>query len=430
MDLEKLYAELERALDDMESAMAVDNGEAYEAAERRKNDLKRKIAQAEELAAERQALRAPAESPPLESGPAASVQQVGEQRLFSSLGEQLRAGIEVYRTKGRKRDRRLDLVEERAASGLSEAVPADGGFLLEPQIAAELVTPVYERAVFAGRCRRIPIGPDRSSLKINAVDETSRATGSRWGGVRGYWENEADLITASKPKFYQLEIPVNKLTGACYLTDELLSDLPALEAVVREAFADEFSFLLDDAIFRGGGAGQPLGFTAAKCLVTQAKESGQAADSIVAENVIKMWSRLIPRGQANAVWYINPEALPQLHTMSLAVGTAGIPVYMPANGLAGSPYGTLMGRPVIPTEICSALGDLGDIVLVDMSQYILVPKGSGIQTAISPHVRFLYDESVLRFIMRIGGQPAWKSTLTPYKGASTLSPFVALAARE
>jgi len=89
---------------------------------------------------------------------------------------------------------------------------------------------------------------------------------------------------------------------------------------------------------------------------------------------------------------------------------------------------TLFGRPVVPIEQCSALGSVGDIILADLSQYLLIDKG-GINAASSIHVRFLYDESVFRFIYRVDGQPIWNKPLQPYKGSGTLSPYVALQAR-
>jgi HK97 family phage major capsid protein len=116
--------------------------------------------------------------------------------------------------------------------------------------------------------------------------------------------------------------------------------------------------------------------------------------------------------------------------MSIAVGTGGQLVFVPPGGISGAPYGSLLGRPVIPIEQASALGDVGDIMLADLSGYILSQKG-GVQSDVSIHVRFVYDESVFRFVLRIDGQPVRASALTPYKGgaSATQSHFVALQAR-
>jgi HK97 family phage major capsid protein len=114
--------------------------------------------------------------------------------------------------------------------------------------------------------------------------------------------------------------------------------------------------------------------------------------------------------------------------MSIAVGTGGLPTYLPPGGLSTSPYASLMGRPVIPVEYAATIGDQGDIMLADMSQYVGIDKG-GTQTASSIHVNFVYDETVFRFVYRFDGQPSWNSALTPYKGTNTLSPFVVLDER-
>jgi len=318
---------------------------------------------------------------------------------------------------------------ERAASGLSEGVPSDGGFLVQQDFAEELLKNVYKTGVLASRVRRIPISNPRSNgLKIYGIDETSRADGSRWGGVVAYWTSEAEAKTKSKPKFREINLKLNKLTGLCYATDELLEDAAALETIIRQAFRDEFGFKMDDGILNGTGAGQPLGILQSNAVVTVAKESGQAAQTIVAENILKMWSRCFGRSRPNAVWLINQDIEPQLYSLSLKIGTGGVPLYMPANGLAGQPWSTLFGRPVIPVEHCQTLGTKGDIVLADLSQYVMIDKGAP-RSAASIHVRFLYDETVYRFVYRVDGQPIWSAPLTPYKGSNTLSPFVTLATR-
>lgn len=342
-----------------------------------------------------------------------------EDNGFRNLGEQLMA---VYRSAspGGRIDARLST---RAASGLNESNPSDGGFLVQQDFVSTLLKRTYETGILASKVKKIPISGNANGLKINSVDEESRANGSRWGGVQTYWESEADQMSSSKPKFRQMELSLKKLTGLCYATDELLQDAAALESVIKEAFAEEFGFKIDDSILNGNGGGQPLGILNSSALVTVAKEANQT-DKITVENLIKMWNRLWSRSRANSVWYINQELEPYLYTLKLG----DKPVYIPAGGLSEKPYGTLFGRPVVPLEQCNAAGEAGDIILADIGQYLLIDKG-GINQASSIHVRFLYDENVFRFIYRVDGQPIWNRPLTPYKGSSTVSPFVALAKR-
>jgi HK97 family phage major capsid protein len=354
---------------------------------------------------------------------------VGDDRAtrerFGSFGQQM-AAIMQAGTPGGQMDPRLF-----NATGLNETVPSDGGFLVQQDFSTNLIEQVYETGVLASRTNRIPISGNANSIKINGVDETSRAAGSRGGGIRGYWADEADEKTKSKPKFRKIELTLKKLIGLCYATDELLEDAAALEAYISRGFVSEFGFLIDDALVNGNGAGMPLGVMNAGCLVTQDKEVGQAATTVVAENVINMFSRLFASSRGNAAWFINQNVEPQLHTMSIAVGTGGQLIYMPPGGLSQSPYGTLLGRPVIPIEQCASVGTVGDIILGDYNNgYLLAEKG-GIKSDMSIHVMFIYDESVFRFVLRVDGQPVRASAMTPYKGGAsyTQSHFVALQTR-
>jgi len=327
-------------------------------------------------------------------------------------------------------DRQVDnrLIDIKNQSGLNEGVGSEGGFLVETDHSSELLRRTYELGALASRVRKLPISASSNGLTVNAVAETSRATGSRWGGIQSYWLHEAGQKTPSMPAFRQIELKLKKLIGLCYATDELLQDTSALESIISQAFSEEFAWMLDNAIFRGTGVGQPTGILNSGAVVAVPGEVGQAAGTIVFENIVNMYSRMWARSRANSVWLINQDCEPELHTMGMVIGVGGVPVYMPANGISGQPYATLFGRPVIPIEHASTVGTIGDISLVDLSQYLMIDKG-GIQAASSIHVRFVWDEQCFRFVYRADGQSMWNAPLTPANGTNTLSPFVALATR-
>lgn len=369
--------------------------------------------------AERMIAMAPNEDKSVETPETKPTPSKDSEKRFASFGEQLMAAYRAAMPGGRVDER----LTTRAASGLNETNPSDGGFLVQQDFVSDLLKRTYETGILASKVKKIPISTNANSLKINAIEEDSRANGSRWGGVQTYWEGEADQLAGSKPKFRILELSLKKLTGLCYATDELLQDAAALESVIKQAFTEEFGFKIDDAIVAGNGSGEPLGILSSGALVTVAKETSQT-EILKVENLVKIWNRLWSRSRANAVWYINQELEPYLYTLKIG----DTPVYVPAGGLSEKPYGTLFGRPVIPLEQCSAAGDVGDIILADISQYLLIDKG-GIKAASSVHVRFLYDENVFRFIYRVDGQPIWNKPLTPFKGSATVSPFVTLAKR-
>jgi HK97 family phage major capsid protein len=327
-------------------------------------------------------------------------------------------------------DDRLHVIREvGAATGMNQAISADGGFLVPPAYSNKIWDGVSSPAEsLLARTDNYTVTGE--SLTFNANAETSRANGSRWGGVRSYWIAEADQVTASRPKFRQVKIEPHQLAVLIYVTDKLLNNAAvALEQYLTRAATDEINFDVGDALINGVGAGKPVGILQSGCLVSVAKETGQAAATIVYENVSKMYMRMHARSRVRASWFINQDTEDQLRQMTIAVGTGGQPVYLPAGGASGQPYGTIFGRPVVPLEYCATLGTVGDIILADWGAYCSGTRG-GVNSAASIHLKFDYLETAFRFVYEVDGQPWLASAITPFKGTSnTLSPFVALATR-
>lgn len=343
---------------------------------------------------------------------------------YRSIGEQLQSIFKHYSSKGSNTDGRL----VRAPTGASDVDPTGGGFLVQVDFAAAIFMLAHDLGEILGRVNKIPISANANGLKIPGVDETSRQTGSRWGGVSSNWVGEGTGVTPSKPKFRLIEFDLKKMMSLMYTTDELLQDSTALTSIASQAFSEEIMFMTEDAIFEGSGAGMPLGWMNSTAKVTVPKQNGQAPQTVVKENIDNMWARMWARSQKNAVWYINQDVLPSLMQMNQAVGTGGQVVYLPPGGLSATPYSTLYGREVVWTEYNNTLGTEGDIVLADMSQYTLVDK-NGVQAATSMHAAFNTDEMVFRITYRVDGRPMWVQPLTPFKGSNTKSPFITLASR-
>lgn len=352
---------------------------------------------------------------------------------YKSIGEQLIDVRNANITHDPNAWKRLDNANLTAAkvkeiTGAGEQIPADGGFLVQSDFVDELLVKTHETGILWKMCRKVEVGPNANGIIMNYVDERARTTGNRWGGVRGYWLAEGGTKTDSKPKFGQLEVKLNKLIGLFYSTDELLQDATALTSVVSQAFPEEFGFLVDDAIINGSGAGKPLGILNAPCLVSVAKETGQDTDTVIMENVQQIWNKTLARNRIKGAWFINQDVETELMNMTMDVGTGGVPVYLPPGGLSQTPYAQLFSRPVMPIEQCPVLGDKGDIIFADFTEYLIIEKG-GIQTATSIHVSFSNDETAFRFVLRIGGQPLPNAPLAAFKGQTKRSPFVTVADR-
>jgi HK97 family phage major capsid protein len=311
--------------------------------------------------------------------------------------------------------------------GASEGVPSDGGFLVRHEFNTMLLDRALEESLLAPLCTPIEVGEDADGVDMPYIKETSRATGSRWGGVQVYRRAEADTVTATKPEFGMLDVRLEDMMGLAYATNRLLRDARAMGSIFSIAFSSEFAFKLDDEIFRGNGAGQCLGIIdATGPRVRQDAEDGQAADSIVHQNISKMWARVRPRSKPRGVWLINSEVTPQLDELAVIAGTGALEQRVVRYGEDG--VLRIKGRPVMEIEQASALGDEGDIVYADFKEYGLIRKG-GIEAATSMHVRFVYAEMAFRWMYAVIGRPLMTSAITPYKGTATQSAFVTLEAR-
>jgi len=325
---------------------------------------------------------------------------------------------------GARPDERL---YESRSSGLEGSTPSLGGFLVNKDFETEVVGSLFDGFSLPGLVRKIEISSGSNGIKIPALNETSRADGSRQGGVRSYWVGEGELKTASKPAFRLMELNLDKLVVLIYASDELMQDATALRSFLMDAVRREVQFQIENVILNGDGSGKPLGVLQGGGLISVSKTTGQPADTIIWENIKEMYARFKPSGGRGVV-VCNRDVLPQLFSMVQTAGTGGVPVWLPANNGVGRPQDTLLGMPVIYSEASPTLGDAGDILMFDPDMYIMATK-QGTQFAESLHLRFLYDESIFRWVTRLAGQPILSSAIAPFKGSATIGPYVTLEER-
>ena len=309
---------------------------------------------------------------------------------------------------------------------LSEGISADGGILVPEEFRAELLMIALEEAVVRSRARVIPMGS--ATLRFPSIRDTSHAS-NVYGGVSGTWVAEGGTVssTTNQPTFSAVRLVANKLTAYSVASNELLSDAAiSLEALILALYPQAINFFEDDAFLNGTGVGQPLGIINANGLLTIGKESGQAATTIVWENILNMYTRMLPSSINRAVWVANNDIFPQLAVMALNVGTGGGAVWL-SNGV-GTPPVSILGRPVIFTEKAQTLGTAGDLYFVDFSHYLIGDR-QAMTMARSEHVNFTADQMVYRFLQRVDGRPWLTSALTPRYGSTTVSPYINLATR-
>jgi len=300
---------------------------------------------------------------------------------------------------------------------------ADGGYLVPPEFSTTIVQTAYnQNDSFVPMTDNTPVSGNSMTFP---VDETTP-----WGnsGIKAYWTDEAGASTESKGEFYPATLRLKKLTALVPITEEMMADAPALGAYIQAKVPEAIAFKTNEALWSGSGAGKPKGFyTSSGLLVSVAKESGQAADTIVALNLSKMRARMSARSYRRAIWHINNDCLPQLDALVFATTATNGQIYNPNGGRFG--YGTILGRDVMVTDFNETVGDKGDIVLADWGMYRTITKSGGVETATSMHFWFDRGITAFRTTFRIDGQPSIAAPVTPNKGSATLSPIVTLDAR-
>jgi len=234
-------------------------------------------------------------------------------------------------------------------------------------------------------------------------------------------EGTGDKQTA---KLRSIELTAKK--GAIFVdaSSELVEDGLGFDAQLELAMKKSLSLSMDYYLLQGSGAGQPLGVVNSPGVVTVSAEGGQNAATVVYSNVVKMFARMYPAGRSKAIWICNETCLSQLLTMSLAIGTGGsvITVLRESNGQL-----TILGRPVILTPNLPAVGDLNDLIFVDLSQYCMGIRRE-IKLERSNIPGWTSDLMSYRILVRFDGQGMWSDVLKPRNG-DDLGWCVNLAAR-
>ena len=301
-----------------------------------------------------------------------------------------------------------------------EGIDSQGGFAVPPEYAAGIMDSALERELIRPGASIYPMRA--KELKVTAWDAETHTGSSLYGGISAHWESEGSSLSTDEAKLRQIGLLAKKLAFLGKASTELLEDSATFASDFQAALTKSASFFLDQAFLQGSGAGRPLGILNSPCLITVSAEAGQTAGTVVHENFVKMWARCLPESRSRSVWIIHNDLIPDVLSLSFAVGTGGVPspVYDRSSG-------TILSRPVLFTEKLPAAGSLGDVLLVDRSAYGIGMR-TEIQLVISPHVHFQTDEIAFRLRVRIDGQPLLDQVVTPVSG-NTLSPFVTLAAR-
>ncbi len=354
----------------------------------------------------------------------------GADRSYRGMFYRGEDGFTLSRGGFRDGDEFLDVLhsgrysEKLVRASMNESVNSEGGFSVPEEFAAQWLDDSLESEIVRPRAQIWNM--NAPTRKVPGWDGNDRSGGKTHGGLEMQWLAEKATGTRQSAKMRMIELKAKKGAIFSQISNELAADGQGFESQFTGALVKSIGFGLDEKFLFGTGAGVPAGAlsSANPALVSVAKESGQTAATITYTNLVSMFSRIAPMCLGNVVWLANATAIPQLLTLTIAVGTGGshFPVMKETNGQF-----SIFGKPVIFTEHAKSLGTEGDIALVDFSQYTIgLRKEISIDKSTAPG--WTEDLTDYRVIIRIDGQSTWSAPITPKNGDS-LSWAVTLAER-
>ena len=305
-------------------------------------------------------------------------------------------------------------LEERTAAGQSMGVGAEGGFVIPPRFIPSIREVAIDQAIFRPRASVIPAGtPPDQTISFPALDQSTNY--GMYSGVSVSWIAEGAEKPETTAKFREISLTPNEVAASMYVTDKLLRNAPAVGAILQKLMRSAIIGAEEDAFMTGNGVGRPLGLqnSAATIDVTRA-----GATAIAYADLVNMMVRFKTGG--SSVWIASRTILPQLMNLKDANNNL---IWQP-NARDGLP-GSVLGYPVIFNDQAPVLGQPGDLILVDLSYY-LIKDGSGPAISMSEHVRFVENQTCIKIFWNVDGKCWLNTPLLQRDGVTQISPFVSL----
>ena len=343
---------------------------------------------------------------------------------FSSFGHYAMAVVEASKPNatidGRLRYWNTETTFQKVATG------EDGGYAIPPAFMRDIYQKLKGPEALLARCNNMTSDSDVAHMLVN-----EEQPGITAGGVKAYWLAEGADMTRSRAKLKNKMMELHEIGVLVFASNKSLRNASLLGSLLKTEAPKAITHEVNSAIVAGDGVGKPRGILNSPSKITVAKEAGpQTADTIVYQNIVKMWNRLSADLRSDAIWLINQECEPQLELMEFptTTGATAVPAYLPAGGAADTPYARLKGRPVLPVKPCKILGDEGDIILTNLQTYLALTAG-GIEEDTSAHLAFDQNLQAFRFMFSIYGDSLWQAPEQPQNGTTTYSNIVTLQAR-
>jgi HK97 family phage major capsid protein len=411
--LKELRDKLAKAIERMEALINAADAEKRNLTEEEEKEfneldasvpvIKADIAKREKLEVEKASINQTRRSIPI---PPATM-KAQDEKEFKGLGEF------IHSVRYNQNDPRLEVLAEQRAQSMG--VGSEGGFAVPTQFRDTLLSVSPQQAIFRPRCTVIPAGsPPDSEISMPALNQG--AAKNMYGGIAVQWIGEGDTKPETDLALKEIKLKPHEVAAHVVVTDKLLRNWGAAEALISSQLRAAIIGAEEAAFYNGNGVARPLGVLQSGARINYARA---VANQIAYADIVGMYARL--RMSMSAVWITSQTTIPQLATIADGGNNN---LWMPS-AVAGLPP-TLMGIPVLFHERSAALGTAGDLILADLSYY-LIKEGSGPFVMASEHVFFTSNRTVIKVFWNVDGQP-WLNEPIPLEGsaANTVSPFIVL----
>jgi HK97 family phage major capsid protein len=313
-------------------------------------------------------------------------------------------------------------------AAMNETSGLAGGYTVPTEYSAELLQAAAEQSIIRPRAFIQPM--TSQTMMVPQIDvETVQSAGVSpfFGGLQMVWGSEAQTKVETEPTFRDVELKAHELSGYCVASNPWLADAVGREAWLRKLITDAIAWYEDRAFLQENGVGKPLGILNASGALSVNRTT---ASQIKLADLNAMLAKFLPASYTRGAWVASVSTMAFLTALNDGTRSAYIPNDSAANlsDRSGTPLGTLFGLPVFVTEKVPVLGTKGDLILIDPTLYIIGDRGE-LAIDISPYASLSMwqkNQSVIRIVKRVDGQPAFSAAVTLADGSTQVSPFVIL----
>lgn len=298
------------------------------------------------------------------------------------------------------------LTQTYEAKAMGEGTASEGGFMVIPEVANELITIRDHASVL------------RTLFSSHNISVDTIRFISQDNGLAVAWQAEFSEKITSQFKFSEFEAHVFTAAGLAVASNQLLADSKwQIDRMINTDLAKRFVSLEEQAFLNGDGEGEPLGILNTPGVESIAHESTDTIQDLIdsiQDAITSVYTNFL--GAPNAivmhprVWAKIVKAREATSPSTYLIG-AGATAFgrrgdepIPGYGAAPLPRGELHGLPVyctpnVPTNLGG--GTESAVFIGDFSQGLVLDR-QGVTTDKSEHVYFTTNQTVFRSEERVG----------------------------